>query len=67
MKSLKKFIAVLLIVAIAISMFAITASAESIGTLIGTAIGTVIFSPFILIDTLLYPIFGFHVLYWQWN
>lgn len=59
MKSLKKFIAVLLIVAIAISMFAITASAESIGT--------VIFSPFILIDTLLYPIFGFHVLYWQWN
>ena len=71
MKSFKKLIAVLLIIAIAASAFVITASAQSIvTTAIGGAIGVVmftVFSPFMLIDLLLYPIFGTHLLYPQWN
>ena len=67
----KKLIAVLLIITIVASAFVIPASAQSIGTtIIGGAIGAVmftVFSPFMLIDLLLYPIFGFHVLYPQWN
>lgn len=64
MKTAKKLVITVLIFAVAISVLVIPASAESLGYEIGQALGTIVFSPFILVDLLLYSIFGFHIFYW---
>lgn len=69
MKSkMKKVLAVVLVAAIAMSMFTIcgfaASEADSLGTEIGTALGTIVFFPFILIDEIIWIITGVHVFYW---
>ena len=67
MKTAKKLLIALLVIAIAVSSLGITASAQSLGYEIGATIGAIIFSPFILVDLLLYSILGVHLIYPQWN
>ena len=63
---IKKILAVVLVVTVAMSMFTICGYAESPGMSLGPALGTIIFSPFILIDTIIYVVTGIHVFYWWW-
>lgn len=65
---LKKALAVVLVMTIAMSMFTVcgfaASEADSLGTEIGTAIGTIVFLPFILVDEIIWIITGVHVFYW---
>ncbi len=65
---LKKALAVVLVMAISTSMFTVcgfaASEADSLGTEIGTAIGTIVFLPFILVDEIIWIITGVHVFYW---
>ena len=64
MKTAKKILAIVLVFTFALSALVIPASAESLGYEIGQALGTIVFSPFIVVDLLIYSIFGIHVFYW---
>ncbi len=64
MKTAKKILAIVLVFTFALSALVIPASAESLGYEIGQALGTIVFSPFIIVDMLLYSILGIHVFYW---
>ena len=64
MKTTKKIIVVLLVIAIAVSVLAINASAYSAGYEIGQILGSIVFSPFLLIDYIVYIITGIHIFYW---
>ncbi len=68
MKSkMKKVLAVFLAVALVMSMFTICGFAasetDSLGYEIGTALGTIVFFPFILIDEIIWIITGIHIFY----
>lgn len=69
MKSImRKVLAVILVMAISMSVFSVCGFAaseiNSLGSDIGTAIGTIVFSPFILIDGIIWIITGIHIFYW---
>ncbi len=65
---MKKVLAVILVMAMAISMFTAcgfaASEANSLGYEIGTALGSIVFLPFILIDEIIWIITGVHVFYW---
>ena len=69
---MKKIIAMVLVAAIMISALTIYGSAayepfQSTGGVIGEAIGTIIFLPFILIDGIIWIITGVHIFYPQFD
>ena len=63
---MKKVLAVVLIMAIAMSMFTVCAFAAPPEPSPGTIIGGIIFFPFILVDSIIYAFTGIHVFYWWW-
>ena len=69
---MKKSIAMVLVAAIIMSAFSICGSAayeplQSTGGVIGEALGTIIFLPFILIDGIIWIITGVHIFYPQFD
>ena len=69
---MKKIIAIVLVIALVVSAFTICGSAgytpdQSTGGAIGTAIGTIVFLPFILVDGLIWIITGVHIFYPDWD
>lgn len=67
-KTMKKLFAVLLVVAVAAAMFTVTGfaagSERSLGYEIGQVLGSIVFSPFLLVDYLVWIITGIHIFYW---
>ncbi|MBR5561850.1 MAG: hypothetical protein IKW12_01730 [Clostridia bacterium] len=69
---MKKIIAIVLVMALVMSALTICGSAayapdQSTGGVIGTFLGTILFSPFIIIDGIIWIITGVHIFYPQWD
>ncbi len=69
---MKKLLAIVLVMALVMSALTICGSAayepdQSTGGVIGTFLGTIVFSPFILIDGIIWIITGVHIFYPDWN
>lgn len=69
---MKKIIAIVLVMALVMSALTVCGSAaytpdQSTGGVIGTFLGTIIFSPFIIIDGIIWIITGVHIFYPEWD